>query len=55
MRNLVQTDECKWFTLEEMKTALCENDGLLGTEPIELATVIANMKGMFDVLNYGKR
>jgi len=46
----VQTDECRWFTLEEMKAALCETHSLLGPEPIELATAVANMKGLFDVL-----
>ena len=46
----MQTDECRWFTLEEMKAALCETHSLLGPEPIELATAVANMKGLFDVL-----
>ena len=47
----VQSDECKWFTLEEMKAALCDTHSLLGPEPIELATAIANMKGLTNVLN----
>ena len=48
----IQTEECKWFTLEEMKAALYEAHSLLGPEPVELATAVANMKGLtFDVLN----
>ena len=47
----VQSDECRWFTLEEMKAALCDTHSLLGPEPIELATAIANMKGLTNVLN----
>jgi len=45
----VQTDERKWFTLEEMKAALCETDNLLGPEPLELSTLVANLKGLYDV------
>jgi len=43
----MKTEECKWFTLEEMKL-LCESQSLLGPEPVELATSVANIKGLFD-------
>jgi len=45
----VQTDECRWFTLEEMKMALCERHNLLGPEPLELAMTVANLKGLCDI------
>jgi len=44
----MQTDECKWFTLEEMKVALYESHSLLGPEPVELAVFVANIKGLCD-------
>ena len=46
----MQTDECKWFTLEEMKEALYESHSLLGPEPVELAMFVANIKGLYDYL-----
>jgi len=42
----VQTDECRWFALEEMKAALYETHSLLGPEPLELATTVTNLKGL---------
>ena len=49
MRVAMQTDECQWFTLEEMKMALCERHNLLGPEPLELAMTVANLKGLCDI------
>jgi len=44
----VQTDNCRWFALEEMKVALGETHCLLGPEPIELVTIVANLKGLYN-------
>jgi len=42
----LQTDDCKWFTVEEIKSAVCETHTLLGPEPLELVTSIASVKGI---------
>ena len=50
--NLMQNEECKWFTLEDMKVALSETHSLLGPEPVELVTAIANsnIKGLYHIM-----